>query len=70
MRLRGEHRQLYLLATQLADSGEQLQFEGNFAEIVTMLPLRFANLDRELMQHESRENELIMSQFDDLGVGD
>ena len=29
--LRGEHRQLYVLATQLAEAGEQLQFDCNFA---------------------------------------
>jgi hypothetical protein len=69
-RLRAEHRRLYLLSSQLAESGEQLQFDGNFAEIVTTLPIRFEQLDQELMLHESRENELIMSQYDDIGVGD
>ena len=69
-RLRAEHRRLYVLATQLAELAEQLQFEGNYADIVTILPVRFNLMDQEFMQHESRENELIMSQFDDLGVGD
>jgi hypothetical protein len=68
--LRSEHRRLYLHSNRLADEAEQLQFEGNFAEIVTLIPLRFADLDRELLDHESRENELIMNQFDELGVGD
>jgi iron-sulfur cluster repair protein YtfE (RIC family) len=69
-RLRAEHRQLYALATQLAEEGEQLQFEGNCAKIMTVLPARFHQLDFQLMQHEHRENELIMRQSDDIGVGD
>jgi hypothetical protein len=68
--LRAEHRRLYLLANQLVEFAEQLEFDGNYAEIVTTLPFRFAQLDHQILQHESRENELIMNPFDDLGVGD
>jgi hypothetical protein len=68
--LRAEHRRLYLLATRLADDAEQLQFDGNYAEIVTTIPLRFSALDQELLGHEGRENDLILNQFDELGVGD
>ena len=68
--LRAEHRRLFVLATRLADDAEEFQFDGNLGEIVISIPIRFACLDRELLEHEARENELIMNQFDELGVGD
>jgi hypothetical protein len=69
-RLRSEHRELYALANGLADEAEMLLFDGKLAEFVTRVPKRFRELDQKLQQHEAYENDLIMQQFEDIGVGD
>lgn len=68
--LRAEHRKLYFRANLLADEAEKLLFDGNLAELITRTPAQFWEFDHQLQLHESYENELIMRQFDDVGVGD
>jgi hypothetical protein len=68
--LRAEHRSLYSQSGSLADHADLLWSEGNLADFVTRIPVEFWEFDHRLRLHESNENELIMRQFDDVGVGD
>lgn len=69
-RTRGEHRQLYARASRLAAAAERLLLDGKVGDFLIRVPLQFRELEQQLRQHESRENELVMRQFDDLGQGD
>jgi hypothetical protein len=68
--LRAEHRHLYAKAIRLSHEAENMWFDGNLADLVVRTPDQFWEFDTCLQQHESHENELIMRQFDDIGVGD
>jgi hypothetical protein len=68
--LRAEHRQLYSKAIRLSHDAEHFWCDGNLADLMTRTPDQFWEFESILQQHESNENELIMRQFDDVGVGD
>lgn len=68
--LRAEHRKLYGLVNLISEEAERLWLDGNWPELMTRVPALFWAFDRQLQHHESHENELIMRQFDDIGVGD
>ena len=68
--LRAEHRELYARANRLADIAEDFWLAGNLVDLIVRIPDQFWDFDCHLQQHESYENEMIMRQFDDIGVGD
>jgi hypothetical protein len=69
-RMRSEHRKLYSQISRVADTAEQLLYDQNLDDFATLVPAQFQDFDDQLQRHESEENELIMGQFDDIGVGD
>ena len=70
--LREEHQILFLDMCDLVDLAEQqLYGEPAPTKRLLQLALRFDEFHFQLMEHESRETELIQHAFhDDIGVGD
>ena len=69
-RLRAEHRDLYLSAVGLTEFAEQL-LDGPHGRLILESARLFRAFDRRFQRHESAENELILSEYDDdIGVGD
>ena len=69
--LRSEHRDLYAQINDLAELAEQCQFDGRLASLAAEVCRRFDSFYAQLLQHEARENELIIQAYgEDIGVGD
>ena len=69
--LRNEHGDLYLEMCDLVEQGEQLLYDHLPRRYMTELAISFYAFHARFQEHETRENELIFSAFDDdIGVGD
>jgi hypothetical protein len=70
-KLRSEHRRLYTHLAQIVDRAEMLLEEGNRAQLASAIPGQFILFDAALLNHEERENEMLMRAMDeDLGGED
>jgi hypothetical protein len=70
-KLHNEHRRLYQQFSQIVDRAEMLLEEGNRAQLASSIPGQFILFDAALLNHEERENEMLMTAMDeDLGGGD
>lgn len=69
--LRDEHKELYLLCSQMAEQGEELLMRGRRAALLQQLGDAFQTFDERLQVHEEGERELIANAYnEDIGVGD
>lgn len=68
--LRDEHRVIYVELSDLVEQAERMFYDGQHGTLLTWLGPRFVSFDVRLKDHESRENELILAAYDDIGVGD
>jgi hypothetical protein len=70
-KLRQEHRRLHEHLSQLVDRAESLLENGSRAQLASSVPGQFILFDAALLNHEERENELLMRAVgEDLGSGD
>lgn len=69
--LRSEHGELYMLVCDLSDQASELPRAHDVTQLVRQVVDAFAAFDRRFKNHEDRENELILQEYDDdIGVGD
>jgi iron-sulfur cluster repair protein YtfE (RIC family) len=69
--LRDEHRDLYLKIVDLSETSELLTQPLRPTGTVLVAVRKFRSFDQQFTRHESLENELILSEYDDdIGVGD
>ena len=69
--LRAQHSDLYLEMCDLVEEAEQLLYGRGPLRVMTDLAIAFYAFHARFQEHETRENELIFSAFDDdIGVGD
>ncbi|MCA9155103.1 MAG: hemerythrin domain-containing protein [Pirellulaceae bacterium] len=69
--LRGEHRDLYMMACGLAEFVEQRTKRGELTQFVEHVAAQFDSFYNQLLAHEAREQDLILAAYDDdIGVGD
>jgi len=68
--LRDEHRVIFAELSELVEQAERMFNDGQHDMLIVWIGPRFVKFDTHLKSHESRENELIMDAYDDIGVGD
>jgi len=56
--------------SELVEQAERMFNDGQHDMLIVWIGPRFVKFDTHLKSHESRENELIMDAYDDIGVGD
>ena len=69
--LRVEHERLFLDLCDIVEQAEQLLYHERSRGVLGKLGQRFGTFYQDLMDHEARENDLIVLSFDDdLGMQD